>query len=458
MPLTLNRTLKILTSYRLAFMMVGAMFVGTSVAAIIRPSSKSAEASPLWMVALLILAGVLVLCSFNRSVREIERRRNRVLTFRHYGRRFHFFTTIPMEVVWQVIHRHLLTKRWSVRCHTRRRFATVEKGNAGIWGSIVFHLALVFVISGILVNANWGFRGMFALTQGERFVEGKAAFKNASSGRFNDSSGIRGTEIFLEKFEKAYSRGGTVTPASYVTVKLNGGTLKGIVHVNHGLRNGGYVLHQGKWGYSPQLVILDSTGKTILAGFVRIATQVKGDRVSFADSLFLPDDMKVYMEFFPNFRERDELVRPEGQDLKNPVVYVTLFQHDEVLLENFLWLGSHASVNSYFVAFPQIRYWSQFELVHEPGTAVMYLGFLLSIGGLTVRLVSRRKRISVSVSREEFGTTVLLSGWSENFRNSFAVALENQFEELLHHIQAEKARLPEPVRLPENQGELEPCN
>ena len=51
--------------------------------------------------------------------------------------------------------------------------------------------------------------------------------------------------------------------------------------------------------------------------------------------------------------------------------------------------------------FPEIRYWGEFSIVRDPGAPILFLGYLLGLVGLLIKLPAQRTEALRRVEADE---------------------------------------------------------
>jgi hypothetical protein len=262
-----------------------------------------------------------------------------------------------------------------------------------------------------------GFRGMFALTEGETFDKKQNPFRNVQSGFLSRNPDNAALEITLQDFEPQLQIGDIAAEASKLGIRTSGNRYQDLVYFNHGLRLEEGVLHQQKWGFSPGVIIKKSKGSMVFNSFVRLASLSRRGETFHRDQVQLADGTRLSLELTAD--PMSGFVSPAEPVLQGPMLELSLHNGLEELFHGRLKVGETALMNGYLVAFPRYRHWAQFELVRDPGLPVLIGGFILVVIGLLVRIIFVRQMVAVSIQRSSQSTLITISGWSEKFPASF---------------------------------------
>lgn len=101
-------------------------------------------------------------------------------------------------------------RRWRVATHDGRGVAA-ERGYARETGNLVFHLALLTLLAGIIVGSFWGYRGAVLVVEGDTFVNTPAAYDELKPGRLSSVEDLPPFEITLDEFRATYLENGAPT-------------------------------------------------------------------------------------------------------------------------------------------------------------------------------------------------------------------------------------------------------
>ena len=355
-------------------------------------------------------------------------------------------TTFGVSEANSRLNAHFLSRGWKASGHDGDGGLERTTGSAGVWGSILFHLGLALILAGVTGSALFSFRGMFALTEGEKARTDQPMFRNIEQGPGYSMQDRPVTEYALMEFNRDYRIGTASAVSSVLRVMTDGRKNIGRVHVNASMDAGHTTLHQGDlWGYSVALRISTDKGTPLLSRFVRIATVIKGDSVSFADRIHLDDGSLLSLTLYPDHAYLNGQHGSRSIDLRNPVLKADIRSDGGEITTSILGPGEEQVCGKYVIAFPAIRYWSQFTLVEDPGMALIFSGAWMAVAGLCARLLFTRTRRTITVSSVRGTTLVTLRGDRERFSDALSDILEPvffQIEALFpgHDAETEQAR------------------
>jgi cytochrome c biogenesis protein ResB len=391
----------------------------------------------LWLnlAAVPLLIGVSI-SIYSRSRTEWRRLARRNQT-RHFGSPLAITLPIPPDEAANLVRSILSYFKWHLNDIPTDKIISLEKGRPGIWGSIVFHIGLITLTVGLLAGQLWGFRGILALTTGESFEEGAEEYQSIETGWFVDENTVQDFRITLNNFDPDMATPNGVTEVSRVRIEQGGQIIDGEVSFNHGLSIKDRMVHQGKWGYSPGLLLKDDRDSTLFSRYIRITSSGGHNVVSYADYILVAEDLRLDLKFYPDAARKDDSTVWETIKLANPLLEIELHRGAELLLSTALVPGDGQAVDGYLVAFPRLRYWSQLVVVSDPTLNFLYIGCAVIFLGLSIRTIFVRRQLMVSIVARDTGSEVKISGWAEKYKATF----QDELNQILAAIQHEAEKL-----------------
>ena len=267
-----------------------------------------------------------------------------------------------------------------------RRFRTVLRVEGTLLkarhlGSIIFHLALLMVISGVMLHSLYRFDGAFGITEGQRVLDEENSYFYITKGSLSREPAGK-FALTLEDIDREFSvKDATTEAASVLLEPLNGGApLKGRLRINQPFRWGGFEFHYGALtGFSPEVLVLDSSGEVLFRRFVRMKVRKSGDEWNHADFIELPDS---------HTRIEVRIIEGVGQDRKlGRQLSVTL--GDATLFTGEIAAGDTITAGEIRVAVPRVRNWCYLHAVRNPWLGLVFTGFWVGLAGLTITVLPR---------------------------------------------------------------------
>lgn len=342
-----------------------------------------------------------------------------------------------------------------------------ERGHWREGGSILFHLSFYVLLAGAVIGHTFGFTGQVNLVEGGSFADTPLSYLGgAQPGRWFPDDGHRGFVVRLDDFDVSYfadpeaeAQGPTgLTPRDFVSrVTISEGDAEvrsgAEIRVNHPIAHDGMKLYQIRFGFAPRLAVSTEAGAALYednvqlveeggfawTGVAKVAAfdvenQIALELVLLPDAAFGADGMPLSLT--PEARnprlavvlwygelglERNlpprQFDRERGRRLPQPLILAPgeTGTFEEVGLT---------------VAFPELPYWSGFQVSHEPGRELLLAGSLLLLAGLIPSLYAYRRRLWVDARADGEGSMVVLAGVALQRKPTFAEAFDDLAEDL----------------------------
>lgn len=248
-------------------------------------------------------------------------------------------------------------------------------------GSITFHLALLMVISGVMLHSLFRFDGAFGITEGQRVLDEEGAYFFITKGSLSREPAGK-FALTLEDIDREFPvKDATTEVASVLLDPLDGGTpLKGRLRINQPFRWGGFEFHYGALtGYSPEVLVLDSSNEVLYRRFVRMKVRKSGGEWIHAD----------YIEIHEP-QTRIEVHILEGVESGSPLRrQLSVTREDSTLFEGEVSAGDTVSAGGIRVAVPRVRNWCYLHAVRNPWMWMVFSGFWVGLAGLTITVLPR---------------------------------------------------------------------
>ena len=265
-----------------------------------------------------------------------------------------------------------------------RRFRSIQKAKSNRFrvrylGSIIFHLSLLVIIAGIILNFLYKYEGVLALTEGQetadRPTEYFREFKGPLyKGEYNN---------FSLKLDSLRRMPDATDPGGIAAISLfpaRGDRQAGEISINHPFKWQDIEFHiSQKIGYSPEIHLMDTTGNTVFRAFMRVALVEEDDREINRDFVLIPEqNLELGVEVISSGEE--------GGTFKFPI---TAHREDRMLYENTLALGDTAQFADLKLILPRIRNWCYIGVVKGPYLNLVFFGFWTALSGMALGLASR---------------------------------------------------------------------
>jgi hypothetical protein len=144
------------------------------------------------------------------------------------------------------------------------------------------------------------------------------------------------------------------------------------------------------FGYAPRYEVVDRRGASLGGAFVKLNLFPPGRR----DYFVLPDfPHRVHVEVLPDLAIEEGAAVTRSLNLVNPAVDLRVTRGRLELGGRLLRQGEGFEFEGLTLRFPEIRYWGEFSIVRDPGAPVTFLGYLIGVTGLLLRVGGGRSEI-----------------------------------------------------------------
>ena len=244
-------------------------------------------------------------------------------------------------------------------------------------GSIIFHLSLLLIIAGIILNYLYKFNGVFAMTEGQALNDSELAYFRIFKGPFQSDESGRFV-LKLEKVHDDYKIKDTFGEAAEISLVPSTGEseLKAHIFTNNPLKWKNLEFHFGLvTGYSPEVVVMDTSGNHIFKNFVRLATRkIEAEKVYSDFVILLNPTHKIEIEVVPDIEA---------------TYNINVADETETLYKGVLNSEDTVSFDGYEVTIPRLRRWCYVDVIESPFLNLVFTGFWMAIAGLVISFVPR---------------------------------------------------------------------
>jgi cytochrome c biogenesis protein ResB len=117
---------------------------------------------------------------------------------------------------------------------------------------------------------------------------------------------------------------------------------------------------------------------------------------------------------------------------QTPIMFLKLFYQGKEIYDGTLRLNETIRISDMYLGFYDIKYWSNFYVVKDGGTLLVYAGILLITVSLMIIFFAVPKRIWVVVTDESSATEVYVGGRADKFRSLY----EEEYYDIISKIEA----------------------
>ncbi|HEX3032204.1 MAG TPA: cytochrome c biogenesis protein ResB, partial [Bacillota bacterium] len=288
---------------------------------------------------------------------------------------------------------------------------TAVKNPFAVLGSVAFHLGLVVLVLGFLLNFLWGAQGILLAPEGVN-LNPAVDLRIISRGPLFRAIGEH--TLQLERF--SYSDGsvfnGKPIPRPVASLAFRDGERENRqeLRMNHPAVFRGLRWRYLDSGYSLFLGITSPQG-VILSDFVNIASH---QGTSWGDTVEISPDSKLDIKFYPDYLKKQDKAVSQSRFPNKPVMELTVIRNGQTAGRSLIPLGQTGQVGDLQVSFPSFRYWALIEATNDPGRSLILLGTLMAVAGLAWRLLWPSKYFACRIEEAENGRTVLSWGVRQN--------------------------------------------
>jgi hypothetical protein len=138
----------------------------------------------------------------------------------------------------------------------------------------------------------------------------------------------------------------------------------------------------------------------------------------------MADGTILHVSFFPDARAGLRGMENRSLESRNPVLAGFLRNAAGDTLRFEVKPESEQQAGPYTVAFPMLRYWSQFSVGNDPGHAWLACGVFACVLGLVLRMLFTYVRLFMSIASSPEGATVTIFGAGEKNLSMLTERLE----------------------------------
>jgi hypothetical protein len=259
----------------------------------------------------------------------------------------------------------------------RRRWAAL--------GTFFFHGAFFLVALGFLLTLAGRQEGRIWVAVGEEYEGRPDQFLSVSAPR-PLAAGVPVVGFRLEEIRPEFWRDELLFTTLEADLDLSG--RKRLTRINRPLWLGwGTFLRLSGFGYAPRYQLEDPEGQVLDSAFVKLNVFPPGQR-----DYFSPPDYphRIYVEVYPDFEVVEGEPTTRSLNLARPAVGIQVFRGRLDRGQAVLLRGDRYSFEGLALRFPEIRYWGEFTIVRDPGAPILFLGYLLGLAGLALKLPGSR--------------------------------------------------------------------
>jgi len=305
---------------------------------------------------------------------------------------FRVFHSIPFLVTIFLLAVNILT--CTVQRFIKEGGISSLKGKGAVCqiGFLILHLSLIGIFAGGLMSVSASLDGYILLTEGQGIEEKHDSYLRLVEGPFRKEHHrrfvVRLKKVRIEYQKKQYLTGIT----SQLEILENREKVReGTVKVNYPFTYRGLDFTHDKTGFSPRLVIRErSNRRPLVNSFIALKTFRRGQvEREYRDFLPLPFfKQKVIVTLYPNHTRVDGQVKKIGEEPENPILLVeTEDETGKKVSRGEIPLGGSLVLGNYLLGFAELRRWTSFRVMDDPGYPVVWIALWVGIAGFIMRYI-----------------------------------------------------------------------
>jgi hypothetical protein len=258
-------------------------------------------------------------------------------------------------------------------------------------GFLLLHLSLIVLFAGGFWSAATKLDGYIVLTEGQRFTEHHDSYVRLVEGPLRRER-HKEFVVALKQVEIKYEKQRYQTDVTSNLEILSEGNkvANGAVKFNKPFTYKGLSFTQAETGFSPRLVIRENeSGKILLNSFVALKTFRQSQEREYRDFLPLPFlKNRTIITLYPSYRMENGSAIKTSEEPDKPLLLVE--EEDEsgrVVSEKYLHLKGEIVLGEYSLGFTDLRHWSSFRVVEDPGYYVVCVSLWLGTVALLLRYI-----------------------------------------------------------------------
>lgn len=263
---------------------------------------------------------------------------------------------------------------------------TIPKWFWGVFGNSIFHIGLTIVVLGGLVSFGYKFSGYVEVTEGETFTESHQNYAQISEGPFFNEQHL-GFNLTVDKVKSIYSSSGQLDYAisQFTVTDSNREPFSATAERGQPFSYRGTIFYYAKSGFAPFITLRNPLGQPVLEGYALFSSTWRKNSGEYHMDLTLPGtDLVLKAQFYPDAIVRDGQLSSKTMQLSNPLIQAIVIEKEKQIDKLELRPNQTAMYKGWTLEMGDVRFWTGFEVVRDPGAPVIFTGFIISLLGLIV--------------------------------------------------------------------------
>lgn len=246
-------------------------------------------------------------------------------------------------------------------------------------GSLIFHFSLILIMVGVILNYLFKFEGVMFLTEGQTLNDNNEQYFRIYAGPLYREQSNR-FQLKLHKYHGQYPFLSSFTNAAEIDVAYQSGSYNtaSIVHNAHPFKWNNLEFHYGSnSGYSPLVVLTDTTDYILFQAFVRLSHDRESKK--HFDYLIL-DNLKLKLEI--------EAIPDSGQ-FDSTFFKIRVAKDSLLLYDDTVKINTMKQFGNYKIIIPETRRWCYIEVIESPYIDLVFWAFWTALSGLLIGFLPR---------------------------------------------------------------------
>ena len=306
-----------------------------------------------------------------------------------------------------------------------------HKNRFGVLGTPLFHVSILFIIMAVVYGNTGRMEGDMRLIEGQTLSEEHGNYMYINEGPFFNE-GHKKFNITLEKFYANYNdETGTLRGnAGRISIKENEQQEKtDIVYSNHLMTYNGYTLLGNVYGIAPLLILRNQDGTVYSGSYITASDQDNSGRYVAYFNLGetgLEGGLMVYMT---SNLTSGKIVESDAD--QEPILFLKIFDKGNEIYDGTLGINDTVKISDKYLGFYDVKYWSNFYVVKDDGTTLVYAGIGMITIGLIISFFMVPKKIWIEVVKDENNDSeILFGGRADKFRSLY----EEEFNDIINNV------------------------
>ena len=262
-----------------------------------------------------------------------------------------------------------------------------SKGRFSLIGNLLFHASFVLLLLGAVANGLYSFRATAEIAEGRPFTGSKKEYKVIST---SSAVALPEVDFDLENIAADFWNGRLFFTRLEAQLVHRGG--RDVAKLSSAARVGNADVTIAGFGYVPLAVVKDESGKVVSETNVWLNIFIPGSE----DHFQVPGyPHKVYVSFYPDHALVDGKSVSQSMNPVNPTYFLRIVRGRLPVYSGVVKPGEWAGFDGLSISFPSFVKSGVFQIVRNPGNAMIWSAFILMGLGLAWRLFFYHREVAL---------------------------------------------------------------